>query len=90
MGNAQPTKLSKDDLKKMGDTQFCNLMRGNIKRDTTYAFDLNKFNNYCTSNREYLTELYMDDRLSDTVLMEVPEESFKNKKKQKSKRKVKV
>ena len=90
MGNAQPTKLSKADLETMEDTQFCNLMRGIIKRDTTYAFKLDEFNNYCTLNRAHLTELYMDNRLSDTVLMEVPEESFKNKKKQKSKRKVKV
>lgn len=70
MGNAQPKKLSKADLEKMGDTQFCNHMHGYIKTDTTYAFELNKFNELCKKNRTYLTNLYMNDQLSDMVLMD--------------------
>jgi hypothetical protein len=90
MGNVQPEKLSKTNLEKMGDPQFCNLMRANIKRDTTYAFDLNEFNKICTLNRPYLTDLYINNKLSDMVLMEVPGGLFKNKKNHKSKRKVKL
>ena len=42
MGNAQPKKTI-IDLNTMRNEQFCNFMRGMIKRDTTYAFELNEF-----------------------------------------------
>ena len=45
-------------------------MRGMIKRDTTYAFELNEFKEFCKLNRPYLTNLYMNDQLSDMVLMD--------------------
>ena len=48
-------------------------MRGMIKRDTTYAFELNEFKEFCKLNRPYLTYLYTSDQLLDMVLMYDPD-----------------
>ena len=70
MGNAQ--KKSKTDLDTMGNTQFCNFMRGMIKKDTGYGANFEKFNEYCQTNRDSLTNLYLTGTLSDWILMEDP------------------
>jgi len=56
----------------MGNTQFCNFMRGMIKQDTGYGANFKKFNEYCQSNRNRLINLYLTGTLSDWILMEDP------------------
>jgi hypothetical protein len=43
-----------------------------IKKDTGYGANFEKFNEYCQTNRDSLTNLYLTGTLSDWILMEDP------------------